>query len=249
VAALFAFAARLTAVAADRSTPARVAALSAVGLLLLDRLFQLREHSLADLFSPRARSIAVVVHLFLGLAVLAFLALRPMRRARFALLALIWLEAGLLVTQAQLAPAPRSLPFHRHGFDRLAAEIEARRRPGDRLFVWGWAPEIYSLTRMEAASHFSICQYIVNDYEARPAAPRLDPYLADLLMRDLERRRPRFVVDAARRSWTMSAGGVPWLYRLDLYPDFALRTYLARGYRRVGTFDGCDLYLRKATGS
>ena len=42
----------------------------------------------------------------------------------------------------------------------------------------------------------------------------------------------------------MVAGGDPWLYRLDQYPDFELVKLLGEHYRRVGRFDGCDLFLR-----
>jgi 4-amino-4-deoxy-L-arabinose transferase-like glycosyltransferase len=246
VAALFGFSVQLARIGARRSQPTRTVALSMVALIAIDRLMLLSGHGVADLFSPRPRSVAVVAYLVLTLSCLLFIARWPLRRAATVLPALLWLEVGLLVFQAQLAEPPRSLPFHRQGYDRLVHEMLSRRLPGDRLFVWGWAPEIYSLSRLEAASHFSNCQYIVNDYEARPNAPRLNRYLADMLLGDLEQRPPRFVVDATQRSWTMEASGDPWLYRLELYPDFELRDYLARNYRLLGSFDGCKLYLRRS---
>jgi hypothetical protein len=154
-------------------------------------------------------------------------------------------EAALLIGQAQLAPTPRSLPHHPLGFERLSAELERRAAPGSRLFVWGWLPELYSLTRMEPASHFTVCQYVVDDYVADPARARLNEEMAALLMRDLEARPPDLVVDASARSWTMVGSGDPWLYDLERYPGFELAEHLERSYERVGTRDGCVLWQRR----
>ncbi len=137
-----------------------------------------------------------------------------------------------------------SLPYHPGGFARLNGEIQSRAEPGDRLFVWGWLPELYTLTRLEAASRFSISQFVVGDLGAARFEPRIDPLHGERLMRDLEARRPRFIVDAWRSSWTMQGSGDPWLYDLRLYPDFELVALLREGYRHVGTFDGCLLYVR-----
>ena len=43
----------------------------------------------------------------------------------------------------------------------------------------------------------------------------------------------------------MVQSGEPWLYRLSNYPDFELVSLLRDEYRQVGTYDGCDLYLRR----
>jgi hypothetical protein len=69
--------------------------------------------------------------------------------------------------------------------------------------------------------------------------------MADLLMRDLERRPPRFIVDAWRRSWTMVESSDPWLYQIDLYPGFELGDYIETHYEYVGRHDDCDLYRRR----
>jgi len=177
-----------------------------------------------------------------SLAVMAWAVVAPSRRLLRAVGALLALEALGLIAAVQLGPPPRSLPFHAVGFDDLVRTIDARRAPDDRLFVWGWAPEIYSLTRMEAASSFSITQYVVGDYRAQHAEPRLDPYYAAALLDDLAARPPRFIVDASRRSWTMAADGQPTLYRLEQYPDFGLVRLLHERYTSLGRYDDCELY-------
>jgi hypothetical protein len=215
----------------------RVAGMALIVLLLADRLTALRGASLAQAVIPLA-------YVVMAVALLGIVAWRPSRLIPAVVVAMLWLETGAVALQSQVLKRPDSLPFHRQGFSELVGRIEASKEAGDRLFVWGWAPEIYSLTGMEAASHFSMTQYIVNDYRVDPAEPELDRFFADMLMRDLEERRPRFVVDAWRRSWTMNSSNDPWLYRLELYPEFELKDFLESHYELAGRFDDCDLYIR-----
>ena len=100
------------------------------------------------------------------------------------------------------------------------------------------------MTRMEPASHFTNCQYVVNDYQAEPVL-EIQPDMARLMMRDIENRPPEFIVDGWRRSWTMAANQNPWIYNLDRYPEFDFTLYLRSHYRPVGTFDDCDLWVRR----
>lgn len=216
-----------------------------VAALLLDLVLKLRDQPLPRLLTLWPASAAALAYLVLFVLVLAWGALRPRAHLRRTALGLLLLETALLVARTQLAAPPRSLPHHPDAFPELVARLRAESHPGDRLFVWGWLPEIYSLTRLEAASHYTISQYIVGDYHAGAAAGRLDARRAAALMTDLEQRRPRFVVDAWRRSWTMAASGDPAIYRLDRYPDFGLTRLLRERYDLVGTFDGCALYVRR----
>lgn len=180
---------------------------------------------------------------FLGLMV--FWLLAPRQRLSLVLSGWILLQVALLLAQTQKSLAPNSLPYHPGGFAALSAEIDRLDSDDDRLFVWGWLPELYSLTRLPAASHLSICQYVVGDYTPRPAPPALREPFAAMLMRDLEHRPPRFIVDASRRSWTMVEHNDPRLYSLRLYPELGLTDALERDYRLQGRFDGCDLYVRR----
>jgi hypothetical protein len=156
------------------------------------------------------------------------------------LVAVLFFSVALLVVHShRLKPLK---PFWFSQLPRLVQEIRARHAPGDRLFVWGWAPGIYSLTRMQAASEITLPNIVVNDYSRIPGSPRIEPRYAAILMRDLRERTPRFIVDAAAVSVTL-ADGPPRLYRLALYPDFELNHLLRDRYELVGRFDGCKLYL------
>ncbi len=43
----------------------------------------------------------------------------------------------------------------------------------------------------------------------------------------------------------MEPSNEPWIYGLELYPDFELVTLLADDYDLVGTFDSCNLHVRR----
>jgi len=188
---------------------------------------------------------AVWLHLGAILALLGWLAWSRGRRWRLALTLLLALEGLGIVIAGQMMPTPPSLPHHTNRYEELARVVANEARAGDRLFVWGWAPEIYSVTRLTAASRFAMTQYVVGDYRSEPAPPQIDEEYAEALMRDLTVAPPRFVIDAAARSWTMAADDIPALYDLSLYPQFEFNAWLAREYEWVGTFDECRLFERR----
>jgi 4-amino-4-deoxy-L-arabinose transferase-like glycosyltransferase len=211
----------------------RVAGAAIIVLLLADRISMIRSGAIA------------VAYVVIAVCLLGVISWRPSRLIPAVVVAMLWLEGGALVLQSQSLKRPDSLPFHHRGYSELAARIDALRQEGDRLFVWGWAPEIYSLTELQAASHFSITQYVVNDYSVDSVEPELDSFFADMVMNDLEERRPRFIVDAWRRSWTMNSSNDPRIYDLELYPEFELKRFLEAHYSSAGRFDDCELYLRR----
>lgn len=169
---------------------------------------------------------------------------RPSVRLATAVAGILALEVVFMGVHATTLMAPPSVPYPRHDFTALSREIAALSQPTDRLFVWGWAPEVYSLTRLTPASQFVISMYLVNDTRPQPTTSTIDPRYESQLMDELRAAEPRFIVDASSRSWTMVASGDPWLYTLDRYPDFALNHYLASHYRSVGRFGGSVLYER-----
>jgi hypothetical protein len=169
---------------------------------------------------------------------------RPRRHLRRTLIAYLCLEVALLTLTAQVRPRPSALPYHAQRYDQLVTFLRSQAEEGDRLFVWGWAPEIYTLSRLEAASQFTICMYLVGDY-SRMANPRLDTDMETLLLSDLRQRRPKFFVDASRRSWTMEETGQPWIYDLRLYRDSALTDYLTTEYTPAAMLDNCVVHIRR----
>ncbi len=126
-------------------------------------------------------------------------------------------------------------------FPSLVSYMRDHAAPLDCLHVWGWRAEIYSITRMRPASQFTIGSYIMTDaHRGQTGTPPVNEHYAKMLMDDLGRTRPRFIVDASRISTTMSRRAI---YQLRYFPPLAqyLRTY----YRRPISLDGCDIYVRR----
>lgn len=122
-------------------------------------------------------------------------------------------------------------------FSELVDDLTNRAHPGDRLYVWGWRPELYVLTRMTPASQFTAATLIMGDV-TDPARPSefYNRHYAEILMSDLRRERPRFIVDA----WLRSLMGA--VYRLEHFAP--LERFLADNYRYLTTSSHCDVYVR-----
>lgn len=110
--------------------------------------------------------------------------------------------------------------------------VQQLSEPDDRLFVWGWLPEIYAYSRRVPASSYVTCHDIVNDIQPDLAACRWDDRKGAILLRDLEETRPRVIVDASAVSYAMSSREA---YRIARYP--ALEGYLQRHYRVAAAWD------------
>ncbi len=235
IAGLVGLAIEALAIESRRERACRTFAIGVMALVVADTTARTLEAG----FPPHPLDAAVLA---LGACILIAFALRPARRIGPAAAALVALEITRLVFVTQRMPTPESMTYNAYRFDELAAYLREHKAPGDRLFVWGWAPEIYSLTEIESASHISVTQHIVQDHiEGTGPPPGIDPVWAGRLMTELDARKPRFIVDAAARSWFMSNQEV---YRLARYPDFALVRLLNEQYEHIATIDGCEVYER-----
>ncbi len=120
--------------------------------------------------------------------------------------------------------------------NRVAAEIASRTHAGERIFVWGQAPEIYWVSNRDPAARYPHIGFITGVTPKRPGvAPYLlaQPEAAANLLADLIANRPALIVDAAIES---VRGG-------DRYP---LRTspiaeFVEDNYCEVAVVDGMRL--------
>jgi len=118
---------------------------------------------------------------------------------------------------------------------------------GGSLFVWGYAPQLYAEAGLPRASRFVVPQASLTGYVPGNRASRSGEVDTrslireehwDLLMADLERSRPAFVLDTA------PAGLFGW----DRYPtrDFPrLDRFLRSRYRAVAAVDGVWIWRRE----
>jgi hypothetical protein len=114
------------------------------------------------------------------------------------------------------------------------------------LFVWGYAPQLYAEAGLPRASRFVVPQasltgYVPGNRASRSGAVDTRSLIRkehwDLLMEDLERSRPAFILDTAPSG----------LYGWDRYPfrDFPrLQAFVKASYRAVADVDGVWVWRR-----
>jgi hypothetical protein len=137
-----------------------------------------------------------------------------------------WVVSGDILA----ASDPLSWPG-RDGLATAAARhIRAGSNADDRIFVWGMRPHVYAYARRVPATRFVTCTFLTGLVPWERSAPADDtsiwivPGAWDLLMADLERERPLFIVDAAQ-DHLFGAGG----YAISRFPRLA--AFLRDGYR------------------
>ncbi len=129
------------------------------------------------------------------------------RAARFALGAILAVAAGLLLKNT-LAARHRTLSPDPSL--RAAQFIQAHTTPDERVFVWGFQPEIYLFSDRLPASRYVFGTYLTGLISLSDAAPDRDtsaaivPGAMETLLQDLEKNRPAFIVDCSagpNRHW------------------------------------------------
>ena len=139
------------------------------------------------------------------------------------LLAAVAYGAGTaaLAARKRTVPADPSL--------RVSAYIREQSAAADRIFVWGYHPDIYLYADRRPASRFLYASFLTglipwtNTAPERDTAYAIVPGAMETLLRDLSARPPVFIVDCSagpNRHWQK--------YPLEKFP--ALQDYVTRHY-------------------
>ncbi|MFF4187524.1 ArnT family glycosyltransferase [Streptomyces sp. NPDC001691] len=138
---------------------------------------------------------------------------------------------ALFVLWGLLAPRPDLAHT-----ERLAAAVQARTGPADRVLVWGIHPETYWLARRAPASRYLTAGLLTNYSGGRDGPQVGEKYGIDgtwpVFRAELTDRPPALIVDDSR--------GLP--YAADRLPS--LRRFLASRYERTAVVDGAVFYAR-----
>lgn len=177
--------------------------------------------------------------LSLPLALLAGLLFGRLLNTPSATAATLW---SLLFVGAGFVPQLADRVWDRHDLSRLvqpaapwakvAGFINAVKRPGDSLAVWGWRPELYVATQLPQATRES-------NLGLNPS-PRRD-YFWTRFLADLQASRPAFFVD--------STGPEDFAYKNpaehghEIFPDLA--NHIRREYRPVNATGPMRVYVRR----
>ncbi len=110
------------------------------------------------------------------------------------------------------------------------------------LFVWGFAPMFYTETRLPPASRFllvgfSLVGYVSGNRDPDAGLGLVNPEHRALLISDLERRRPTYILDTARAR--LGRWGFP------LEGDRHLSALVALRYETLDVVDHIRIYRRR----
>ncbi len=168
------------------------------------------------------------------------------RPAALALGALVLVQLGRGVWAFRSAP-----PLPVDPSVRVSAYIREHSAPDDRIFVWGYHPDIYLFADRRPASRFVYASFLsglipwTNTAPDKDTAYAIVPGAREQLLRELAATRPVFVIDC-------SAGPNRWWnkYPLSTFPELA--EFLRQEYEVVeaGQFvpQGFRLFQRRPPG-
>jgi 4-amino-4-deoxy-L-arabinose transferase-like glycosyltransferase len=127
-------------------------------------------------------------------------------------------------------------------YQRVSEYLERHMEPTDRVFVWGHEPEIYWASGALPGTRFLSNGFVNGDWGGRAPEDRSSdvptPGAKEMLMADLELRRPRYILDTSPQAFRGSQ-----YYPLESLP--ALRRYVEHGYKHVLTIDDIAVYERR----
>lgn len=133
-----------------------------------------------------------------------------------------------------------------HKFTKLAKKIQEVTKPTDKIWVWGFAPEIYVDCERDCSSRFINCNYLVGLIPWVNVDPTEDtsdltiPGSWGKLREDMTANPPIVIVDAAAANYQF------WgKYPLTTRPT--LKKYIDSNYRNIGSYDKFDVYLKNET--
>jgi Dolichyl-phosphate-mannose-protein mannosyltransferase len=127
----------------------------------------------------------------------------------------------------------------------IAGYVDAHTQPEDPIFVWGFKPEIYYASKRPLASRYLSFVPLTGWTHGMPAALDFSEQSQwvlgrKLLLDDLERSKPRYIVDMA------SVHDLGMNHAMENYPD--LRAYLHNHYQRESIYSAGDntaIYYRR----
>jgi 4-amino-4-deoxy-L-arabinose transferase-like glycosyltransferase len=138
-------------------------------------------------------------------------------------------------------------PFNRDfEYASASAFVERHTDPGDPVFIWGTAPEIYWASETSPATRYVTPSLLNITHPGRPEDQRTPAEVAQevesseawaILLNDLAAHPPRYILDT-------SEAGVRGLERFPISRFPRLQRLVETEYRHVRTIDEIDIYER-----
>jgi hypothetical protein len=155
----------------------------------------------------------------------------------------VWIRTAALAAASVAVFVVLGLTAHPillHRYDRIAAAIDARSDPSDRIFVWGQFPQAYWASDRRPATRFLTAGFLTGSSGGRSSARVGTEYAVsgawDDFQADLAAHPPALILDTSLGT----------AYSVDQFPVFD--AYLRANYQPVGVVDGAILYQRRDAG-
>lgn len=166
-----------------------------------------------------------------------------------ALTFIAWTSAAVVALKEPLKLALGQSTTQDRPLAPLVARMAATSKPGDKLFVWGFRPQLYVASRLAPATRFTLTDVVVGasgdvgrTLDSNGVHAFYEPGGWQALMEELDRERPRFIVDA--RYMAIQTEARP----LSEFP--LLARYIQRHYDLAATLGpNLTLYERRDGGS
>lgn len=130
-------------------------------------------------------------------------------------------------------------------YQRVSLYLEHHLRKTDRVFVWGHEPEIYWASGALPGTRFLSDGFVNGNWGGRPPGDTSSdvptPGAREMLMSDLQLRRPRYILDTTPAAFRGSQ-----YHPMKSIPE--LQRYVDRGYRYVRKIDEIAVYERRDLG-
>ncbi len=124
----------------------------------------------------------------------------------------------------------------------IAKYIKRHTVKSDKIFVWGFCPEIYTMTGRRTASRFVFCNFLIGQmtgdkyyYFDQERLDRIIPGAWDKLMDDLHKNFPKYIIDTAPSNY----------FKYGNYPATrfeSLKIFLDTYYTYMGRISYTDVY-------
>ena len=128
----------------------------------------------------------------------------------------------------------------------IAKYIKRHTVKDDKIFVWGFCPEIYTMTGRRTASRFVFCNFLIGQmtgdkyyYFGQERFDRIIPGAWDKLMDDLHKNFPKYIIDTAPSDY----------FKYGNYPATRferLKNFLDSYYTYMGRISYTDVYKLNA---
>jgi hypothetical protein len=123
----------------------------------------------------------------------------PRRQLLMRVLAVV--AGGFFVFASLLEATTGSFVTRKPDYVQASAYVRERTRPDERIFVWGWFPALYVAADRCPASRF-VYTHILSGSEPGGGSGHNVPEGWSMLMSDLERERPAYILDTSKGSYS-----------------------------------------------